>query len=212
MTLVADNQLELRGLAKAYGKRAVLGPIDLVIPAGTLVSVLGTNGAGKSTLLGSIAGVLRHTGRVSYAGASIRPGDGCAYLPQRMRFPARATGDETLGLFRQLVGQVVDRATPADGFLPEGARRMEELSGGQAQRVALACAVMGPPRILLLDEPFANLDEPSRAEATRLLRAHRDAGATVLVASPAAADVLSICDRSIAIEAGGLVGPIESIT
>lgn len=205
--------LVVRGLTKAYERHRVLDALDLSIPAATLAAVVGSNGAGKSTLLGCIAGTLRHHGTIRYDGSSLSaiPGQ-MAYLPQRIRLPGGATVGEVLALFRALAGPTPDRATAPEGFVPAGHRRIAELSGGQAQRVALAGMLLGAPRLLLLDEPHANLDDPAKDSLRDMLAAHRDGGATILVASPAAFDLLAHADLVVRVEAGQVVyhGPASA--
>jgi ABC-2 type transport system ATP-binding protein len=217
LTVAADAitgpRLVVRGLTKAYGTHEALAGIDLELPAAALVAVLGQNGAGKSTLLGCVGGVLRGRGEILLDGR--RPGSGgsrVAYLPQRLRLPGAATVDEILDLFRSLAGAAPDRTVMPAGFVPEGHRRIAQLSGGQAQRVALTGILMGAPDLLLLDEPLANLDDEARLLVRDLLGAHRSGGATVLVASPAALDLLSAADHVVRIEAGriGFAGPART--
>lgn len=204
--LAGPIRLEVRGLGKRYGEHAALVDADLALPGGILVAVVGPNGAGKSTLLGCLAGVLRHEGSANLDGHPIRPGEGrTAYLPQRLRLPATATVDDVLRLFRSLAGGRPDRIAVPDDFLPDGTRRIGELSGGQAQRVALTAALTGAPDLILLDEPLANLDDDARAAATDLLRAHRSDGAILLVASPATNDILAVADLAVRVERGRLV-------
>lgn len=201
-----DAGLVVHGLTKAYGRRRVLDALNLSIPAATLAAVVGSNGAGKSTLLGCIAGTLRHEGAIRYDGSPVRaiPGQ-MAYLPQRIRLPGGATVVEVLALFRALAGPVPDRASAPAGFVPSGHRRIAELSGGEAQRVALAGMLFGAPKLLLLDEPHANLDDPAKESLRDMLVAHRDAGATILVASPAAFDLLANADLVVRVEVGQVV-------
>lgn len=198
--------LVVHGLTKAYGRQRVLDALDLSIPPATLAAVVGSNGAGKSTLLGCIAGTLRHDGTIRYDGSPLSaiPGQ-MAYLPQRIRLPGGATVKEALALFRALAGPTPDRAAPPEGFVPAGQRRIAELSGGQAQRVALAGMLFGAPRLLLLDEPHANLDDLAKDSLRDMLAAHRDGGATILVASPAAFDLLAHADLVVRVEAGQVV-------
>ncbi len=204
--VVIEPGLVIRGLTKAYGRHRVLDGLDLSIPVATLAAVVGSNGAGKSTLLGCIAGALRHEGSIRYDGSPLGaiPGQ-MAHLPQRIRLPGGATVDEVLTLFRALAGPTPDRAPAPEGFVPAGHRRIAELSGGQAQRVALAGTLFGAPRLLLLDEPHANLDDPAKDSLRDMLAAHRDAGATILVASPAAFDLLANADLVVRVEAGQVV-------
>lgn len=204
--VVIEPGLLIRGLTKAYGRHRVLDTLDLSIPVATLAAVVGSNGAGKSTLLGCVAGALHHEGSIGYGGSRLRaiPGQ-MSYLPQRIRLPGGATVDEVLTLFRALAGPTPDRTTAPEGFVPNGQRRIAELSGGQAQRVALAGTLFGAPRLLLLDEPHANLDDLAKDSLRDMLAAHRDAGATILVASPAAFDLLANADLVVRVEAGQVV-------
>jgi ABC-type multidrug transport system ATPase subunit len=189
--------------------------VDLRLAPGTLVAVAGGNGVGKSTLLGCLAGTVRHEGTVLLDGQRVGLGtrSRVAHLPQRLRLPGSASGREIMRLFRAL-GRVPDRVPPPDGFLPDLGKPVGQLSGGQAQRVALAAVLQGQPDMILLDEPFANLDDDARAQAHALLRGHREAGATILVASPTAHDLLGVVDRVLIIE-GGRIGfdgaPAQSV-
>lgn len=194
------------GIRKAYGRQDVLRGVDVSLAPASLVAVAGSNGVGKSTLLSCLAGTVRHEGRVLLDGAPVgaRTRGRVAYLPQRLRLPASSSGHEVLRLFRAL-GQGRggrDRVALPDGFLPELRKPVGQLSGGQAQRVALGAVLQGQPDVVLLDEPFANLDDAAREQAHALLRAHRDAGATVLIASPTALDLLAMIDRVLLIEDG----------
>lgn len=196
--------LVVRGLIKAYGRSRVLDVPELVIPPSTTTAVVGSNGAGKSTLLACLAGALIHGGSVSLGDVVLRPGRGrIGYLPQRIRLPSGATVGEVLALFRSLASPAPDRVVPPDGFLPPEHRRIGELSGGQAQRVALAATLLGSPEVLLLDEPLANLDDSGLAAVHAMLAVHRAAGATVLIASPVTAfDVLAGADLVIRLGGG----------
>jgi ABC-type multidrug transport system ATPase subunit len=204
---MAEQQAWLRiaGLGKAYGAHVVLEGVDLELGRGRLVAVTGPNGAGKSTLLGCICGTLRHAGEVLVDGAPISSAGGrVAYLPQRVRMPATATVTQILDLFRSLAGDQPQRVPiPAD-FLPPPDRRMAQLSGGQAQRVALAAALTGSPELILLDEPFANLDEAGRDATLDLIRQHAAQGALVLVASPTVLELLGSIDLVVHVADRGL--------
>lgn len=203
----AASGLVARGLRKAYGTRVVLDAVDLEIPRGQIAAIVGDNGAGKSTLLGALAGTVRHEGAAQLDGCALprlQPGR-MVYLPQRPRLPGVATVADVVALFRALPGTLPDRVTPPNGFLPPLASPIGQLSGGQAQRVVLAATLMGAPEVILLDEPLANLDDEAQQAAIAMLEAHRDAGATVLVASPAAIDLLGFADRVVRLAAGRIV-------
>lgn len=199
----ADARMVARGISKSYAAQRVLWEVDISLAAGSLVAVAGSNGVGKSTLLSCLAGIVRYEGTVLLDGRPVgRETRGrIAYLPQRLRLPASSSGREVMSLFGALGGGG-DRVAVPEGFLPSLAKPVGQLSGGQAQRVALAAVLQGRPDVVLLDEPFANLDDEARAQAHALLSAHRDAGATVLIASPTALDLLAMIDRVLLIEDG----------
>jgi ABC-type multidrug transport system ATPase subunit len=204
LTTVAEGaRLVAAGVSKSYGRQQVLREVDLSLAPASLVAVAGSNGVGKSTLLSCLAGIVRHEGRILLDGARVGQATRgrIAYLPQRLRLPASSSGAEVLRLFGALA-RGADRVLLPDGFLPDLRKPMGQLSGGQAQRVALAGVLKGQPDVVLLDEPFANLDDEARQQAHELLRAHREAGATVLVASPTALDLLAMIDRVLLIEGG----------
>lgn len=204
LTAVAEGaRLVAAAVSKSYGRQQVLHEVDLSLAPASLVAVAGSNGVGKSTLLSCLAGIVRHEGSILLDGAHVgRATRGrIAYLPQRLRLPASSSGAEVLRLFGALA-RGTDRVPLPDGFLPDLRKPMGQLSGGQAQRVALAGVLKGQPDVVLLDEPFANLDDEARQQAHELLCAHRDAGATVLIASPTALDLLAMIDRVLLIEGG----------
>lgn len=200
-------RLVASGLAKDYGARRVLQVDRLDIPAGTIVAVVGPNGSGKSTLLGRLAGVIRGPGEVTLDGRRIAPDrlGRVAYLPQRVRLPASATVGESLALFAAIRAAGPDRVRLPEGFLAAQEQLIGSLSGGQARRVALAAVLAGSPDLLLLDEPFANLDDDARRVTGEILAFHRDAGAVAIVASPTAVELLALSDGVLEIE-GGRVG------
>ena len=202
----ADGSVRVvaEGVAKSFGSVTVLRGIDVSLGRRSLVAIAGSNGVGKSTLLGCLAGTLRHSGRVLVDGKRVGPAtrSRIAYLPQRLRLPPASSGREVLRLFAALARSVDGRVDVPEGFLPDVRKPIGQLSGGQAQRVALTAVLQGRPDLVLLDEPFANLDDESRTQVHHLLQAHRDAGATVLVASPTALDLLAITDRVLLLEDG----------
>jgi len=198
-----DAWVLAESVAKAYGAQPVLRGIDLQLAPRSLVAVAGSNGVGKSTLLSCLAGTVAHKGRVLLDGEIVgkRTRGRIAYLPQRLRLPGASSGREVMKLFSALGGKA-DCVELPEGFLPAMDKPVGQLSGGQAQRVALASILQGSPDLVLLDEPFANLDDDARQQTHSLLRAHRDAGATVLIASPTALDLLAMIDRVLLIEDG----------
>lgn len=194
-------RLTVTGLRKRFGRREVLAGIDLDVAAGSIVLLAGSNGSGKTTLLRCIAGLARYEGDVELDGRKLgrrRSGHpGVGYLPQTLGMPSWATPAELLELFAKLRGST--DAVPAlpDGFLPPLDQPIGELSGGQRQRVAFAAALLGRPRLLLLDEPAANLDDDGREEMVAVLEGLRDVGVSVLVAAPSPGDLNGVPDRTV---------------
>lgn len=176
--------VELREATAVRGRRTVWSESNLTIPQGTVVGVIGPNGAGKTTLFQVLLGLLPlASGEVRVLGGSPSRGDRrIGYVPQNY---TSAVGDAVrcrdlvaLGISGTRFGlgrlsaaeaervEAVLADVGADGFAH---RRMSELSGGQQQRVAIAQALVDRPRLLLLDEPLANLDVRNQHEIVTLL-------------------------------------------
>ncbi|MEX2211045.1 MAG: ABC transporter ATP-binding protein [Gaiellaceae bacterium] len=154
MTLVRAE-----GVAKRFGRRTALAPLDFELAAGETVALVGPNGAGKSTLISLLARATRPSaGRVEWA-EGIRVG----WAPQRAAQYARLTARENLELFARLE-QVPAAAAEAllERFELPSDRLSGELSVGNQQRLNIAIALLGRPDVLLLDEPTASLDPEQR--------------------------------------------------
>jgi ABC-2 type transport system ATP-binding protein len=182
--------LRLRGISKAFAGRHVLRAIHLDVHAGEAVAVQGPNGAGKSTLL-RIAAALSppDEGDVEVAGAPVGRDDvaarrAVAYVGQEPALYDELTPAEHVRLWARLRGVDADAdAVLADAGLASAAHRpCGQLSRGQRQRAALALALLGDPRVLILDEPFTALDADGEAWLGNLLGRRRAAGCALLVA------------------------------
>ncbi|HWH31163.1 MAG TPA: ABC transporter ATP-binding protein [Egibacteraceae bacterium] len=177
----------VRGLHKRFGATPVLTGVDLDVPAGGVVALLGPSGCGKTTLLRSIAGLERPDSGEIHLGERLLSGDGTFVPAERRRigmvfqdwalFPHLSVGRNVgFGLSREeRRGGRVEEALELVGLAGLRDRAPATLSGGQQQRVALARAIANRPSVILLDEPFSNLDASLRvqvrAEVVRLLRA-----------------------------------------
>jgi len=175
--------LSLKGVRHRYGAREVLRLERFEAAQGEKWLVLGPSGSGKSTLLHLLAGLLKPTqGTVEAA----RP---IGIVPQKLHLIASLTVAENLLLAQYLAGARQEPARAAQvlasvGLAERAAARPHELSHGEAQRAAVARAVMNRPRLLLADEPTSNLDDAHCAAALDLLEAQAaECGATLVVAT-----------------------------
>lgn len=183
------------------GPRTALAEISLGGLAGSLTLLAGPNGSGKSTLLKLLAGVTAPDSGSVDAAATI------GYLPESPRFPARLT----VGEITAAVGGVLqppatlsdcERALELAGLARAARTRAGELSHGQRQRLGLALALVGGPRLLLLDEPCNGLDPHATRDFAGVLRALRAAGVTVVLSSHLFAPFDGLCDQLVILSAG----------
>ncbi len=209
-----DSALSVRSLQKRYGRVVALGGVDLEVAPGELVGLLGPNGAGKSTLVKIACGLVRaSTGSVHVLGepaGSRAAREQMGYLAELFRFPGWASADEVLLLHQRLTGseggegerrrllELVALDHAAD-------RRVEEMSKGMQQRLGIAQALVGSPRILFLDEPTSALDPVGRRTVRELLESLRGDGVTVLLNSHLLSEVELVCDRVLILLDGRLV-------
>jgi len=165
--------IELTRVSRVYGAFAALRNVSLAIPAGASVVILGENGAGKSTLLRVIAGLTRPThGSLNIFGEPPRDqSHRLAYMSHETMLYDELTGLENLHYFAALQpnGLAPEAALREVGLDPALPRRVGEYSQGMKQRASLARVLLTQPDLLLLDEPFSNLDVASAAHMVELL-------------------------------------------
>ncbi len=218
--------VEISGARKSFGAVSALDGADLSVEAGTLTAVLGPSGCGKTTLLRSVAGFERlDEGSVSVGGRVVA-GPGVHVPPERRRvgivpqeqalFPHLSVAANVgFGLPRGPERAArVDAMLELAGLPGLGDRMPHELSGGQQQRVALARALAPAPSVVLLDEPFANLDAALRVTIrTEVRRILREARATAMFVTHDQEEALSTADTVAVMRAGRVVqvGPPDEI-
>jgi sulfonate transport system ATP-binding protein len=200
--------LTIRGLRKSFGNNEVLRGIDLHIPAGQFVAIVGRSGCGKSTLLRLIAGLETADAGHIGLGESARPEDVRVMFQEPRLLPwARVLSNVEVGLGRDRAsGDAQARAEKALAEVGLDDKRAEwpaVLSGGQKQRVALARALVSRPRILAFDEPLGALDALTRISMQRLLeRVWRDQAFTAILVTHDVAEAVALADRVLVIENG----------
>jgi len=199
---------QVRGLSRAFGGRVVLDGVDLDIAPGEFVAMLGVSGTGKSTLLRALAGLDREvTGELNVPGPVAVAFQEPRLLPWR-----RVLANVALGLRVPDAGAVAGRALEEVGLTERADAWPLTLSGGEAQRAALARALVREPSLLLLDEPFSALDALTRIAMHRLVlrlwERHRPA---VLLVTHDVDEALILADRVLVLASGRIVfsGPVE---
>lgn len=197
-----DSLVKTRDLRVILGKNTVLDRVNLEIHPGTFTGLLGPNGAGKTTLLRTLLGVQSHTGGTIVRSGNCRLG----YVPQRHAF----AWDYPLSVAQVVMGglplrpwqiagksqyRAVYQALEMVNLLQLENRHIAALSGGQRQRVLLARALVNKPQLLVLDEPFTGLDQPTCEELNDLFQRLTSGGAAVFMSSHDLAGAIENCDE-----------------
>ncbi len=231
MTDPAIPIITVRNVIKQFGRFAALRGVTAEFDAGRFHAILGENGAGKTTLLRALAGLAQPTrGEILILGKS--PQDACrdiGYMAHPSLLYDEMSGMENLRYFAGLYG-IGARGRNQDGrndggnkdsrcaeviravgLDPELTRPVGQYSQGMRQRMSLARAILHDPRVLLLDEPFSNVDVHSARAMVDLLRGMRDSGKTVFVITHQAQLLEGVADEFVWMQAGQIVDRTASL-
>lgn len=216
-TDVANSVIALNGVIKQFGRFAALRGVTADFASGKLYVILGDNGAGKTTLLRTVAGLSRPTrGTISVLGThnlkDIREEIG--YMAHSSLLYDEMSALENLCYFAGLYGVGTARCRDVISSVnldPGLERPVGQYSQGMKQRLSLARALLNDPKLLLLDEPFSNVDSHSAREMATLLAYLRDQGKTLLVVTHQPAQLESVADEFVWMEAGKITARTSTL-
>jgi ABC-2 type transport system ATP-binding protein len=210
--------MQLTGLWKRFDRNIAVAGLNLTVPVGSFFGIVGPNGAGKTTTLSMATGLLRpDAGAVRLLGHDLWADPPAAkrligVLPDGVKLFDRLSGRELVGYHGLLRG--LDRTTVVDrtarllaalGLTEAGDTLVVDYSAGMTKKIALACALVHGPRLLLLDEPFEAVDPVSAATIRSILREVVDGGGTVVMSSHVMELVERLCDHVAIVHQGQVV-------
>ena len=199
---MSNIAIDARGLRKEFGDKVAVDDFTLQVPQGEVFGFLGPNGAGKTTSVKMLLGLIRPTaGTATLLGAPL--GDRMirkriGFLPEQAIFQGSLTGRETLTFYARLKNaptQGLDQLFQQVDLLEAAGRKVSTYSNGMRQRLGVAQALIGNPRILVLDEPTTGLDPDSRARVYAIIEERKADGVAVLLSSHALTELEARADR-----------------
>jgi len=208
--------IDAQGLTKRFGPRTAVDHVDLRIPSGVCFGFLGPNGAGKTTMIRLLLGLARaDAGSVQIAGIDVavdpaRALAGVGAIVEEPRFHPHLTGAENLRVHAPLVGDGAEDRIPEllgrVGLQDRGEDKVKGYSMGMRQRLGVARALLGDPRLLILDEPTNGLDAEGMAEFRTLIRGMvEQEGRTVFLSSHLLDEMQKLCDEVAFVEEGRII-------
>ncbi len=205
--------ISVRGLVKQFEKLRAVDGLSLEVVRGECVGLLGPNGAGKTTTIEILEGIQQPTsGEVTILGmdyksqgAEIRRRIGIQL--QETRLYEKFTVEETVKTFRSFYDRKksVEEVLAIVGLLDKRDAWIEKLSGGQKQRLALACALVGDPELVFLDEPSTGLDPAARRSVWEIVQRLKSQGRTVLITTHYMEEAEILCDRIVIVNKGKII-------
>lgn len=217
--------IETKGLSKSYGRKHAAGSVSLSVESGTVFGLLGPNGAGKSTTVKMLVGLVRpSSGMARVFGLPPDSADArqrLGYVPEQFRFPEWLRAHEFLRFHADLAGvSATDRQLEVTRVLREvGLEHREHdqlrtFSKGMLQRIGIAQALVGRPRLVVFDEPTSALDPIGRRDVRDLIVRLRSEGVTVLLNSHLLSEVETVCDHVAIMDRGRIVrsGSMAEVT
>jgi ABC-2 type transport system ATP-binding protein len=206
-------QIAVGNLSRRYGGVQAIDAVGFEVAAGEIFGLLGPNGAGKTTALECILGLTRpDQGEITICGIDVR--NNLRAAREKMGAVLQATGlqdkitpREALDLFAAFYAAPLktDDLLRRFGLVEKGDAAYDTLSGGQKQRLALALAFVGDPQVLLLDEPTTGLDPQMRREVQDHIKALKDSGRAIILATHDMNEAERLCDRIAVITRGKIV-------
>ncbi len=209
--------VEVKNVSKRFRDVEAVSGVGLSIQAGEVVLLLGPNGSGKTTLLRCMLGILNFEGFIRIFGIDIKRQGKAArryigYLPQSLSLYDDMTLYQLIDFISDLRGITVslEEVLGPFGLLEKAGSKVSELSGGMKQKLAFALAILGDPKLLLLDEPFSNLDARGRLDVIETVRLLKERGKTIIISTHTLAGLLPIADRAVLMYKGRVIGDIPS--
>ncbi len=209
---MSDVTVRLDRVSKHYARQVAVAEVDLELRQGERVALVGHNGAGKSTLIKLMLGLVRPSsgeievlGEIPASGASTASRERIGYLPENVAFAPATTGEELLAFYAHLKRRPVARnreIMERVGIAHAARRRIGTYSKGMRQRLGLAQALIGNPRLLLLDEPTTGLDPELRQAFYEIVGALSAGGTTVLLSSHILTELEGHTDRVVVMSRG----------
>jgi heme ABC exporter ATP-binding subunit CcmA len=199
-------------LTKSFGSTTAVDQLSFSVASGEAIALWGPNGAGKTTVIRCLLGLLKAEGELTIHGHDTRREGKRAraavgYVPQELAFYDDLSARDTLRFYAELKRVSTDRVDQVlaeVGLSDHGHKEVSALSGGMKQRLALACALLADPPLLILDEPTSNLDTAARDDFIKLLLQQKEQGKTLLFTSHRLEEVETLASRVLVLEEGRL--------